>query len=82
MTKEQPAHDGRVELQLATLEQIADEMEKRYGTVILGVHRVDPGTAMCKRGDMTTCLGVHQELGWFLKYHYDQVPLGDLGEDR
>ena len=64
----------------ATMDQIVDELEARFGVVVLGVHRLDPGTLMCKRGDITVALGVHRELGWFLREHWDKVPLREPDE--
>ena len=74
--KESPA------LELATLEQIADELERRYMAVIVAVHRPDPGTMMCKRGNLCVALGLHTELGWFLKEQYDEDELQEMSEDR
>jgi len=79
---EKPATDDTVELRFATLDQIADQLEARYGNVVLAVHRQEPGTLMCKRGDMTTCLGVYRELGWWLKEKWDIVECRDVTEDE
>jgi hypothetical protein len=71
-----------VDLELATLEQIADELAKRYAAVVLAVHRTEPGTLMSKRGDMTICLGAYRELGWWLKQKWDEVECHDPTEDE
>ena len=62
-----------VDLELATLDQIADELAKRYDAVVLGVHRTKPGTLMCRRGDGTIAIGIYHELGWWLKEKWDEV---------
>jgi hypothetical protein len=69
-----------MELRFATLDQIVDELERRYGCVLIGIHKVDPGTLMCKRGDITVAWGIHRELEFFLKEHWDKVPLRGVGD--
>lgn len=75
-----PESDATMELQFATLDDIADELERRYGCVLVGIHKIDPGTVMLKRGDITVAWGVHKELEFFLKQHWDSVPIRDLGD--
>jgi hypothetical protein len=74
--------DESVDLELATLDQIANELAKRYDAVVIAIHRYEPGTLMFKRGDMTICLGAYRELGWWLKQKWDEVECRDQTEDE
>jgi hypothetical protein len=71
-----------VDLELATLDQIADELARRYDAVVIAVHRTGLGTMMSNCGDMTICLGAYRELGWWLKQKWDEVECRDPTADE
>ena len=71
-----------VDLELATLEQIADELGKRYEAVIVSVHRPKSGTLAVNRGALTLCLGVYYELGRYLDELYDHKAFENATEDE
>jgi len=65
---------GSMPLCFATADEIADELERRYKGVVMALWCPREGTLMMKRGEMVIAIGLHWELGRFIRSAYDRVP--------
>ena len=73
--------DSTVELRFATVNQIIDELERRFDNILMAYDdRGMNGIVYIRRGDSTMALGMQRELGLFLEQRWRESTVRDREE--
>ena len=73
--------DSTVELRFATVDQIIDELERRFDNILMAYDdRGMNGIVYIRRGDSTMAMGMQRELGLFLDQRWTEFAVREREE--